>query len=440
MVGELVSAHKRGVQVKVILDQNINFAAWEERGGRWQREGKNDSLFAYLKKAGIETYYDNLYTVSHGKMIIIDEEIVIVGSVNWTESALNRNWEASSLIRSKDLAKEYLEDLARITIDHEASILDEERAPPVRLSETFLTDPSFAPRMIEASDRTAFDIYILLLKNFDGNAEGRVDIDYKSMRSAIGMDEKLSYASARNTLREALIRLDDRYRLIKRIRRPSKSPYALLLDYEKEVPYTLPRGKYCSIPDEYWSYGWNKQLSLPEKYCLLINIIKAGTARSYIWTGYREGLMNEFKVSKDTISKGMKGLRRLNIIDIEYPQYPEDGGFEGRAPVRYRLLGLYSPKILEEEKEKLKKHYGESLFETAEKYAEMVFKENDIQVIGDIIKKIDLYGAEHVDHTFNKVSQWAPDNPKRSYKYVVGILKTEAKQSPGASHQLPEKE
>ena len=38
---ELINAHKRGVKVKVILDQNIDFTLWNE-GGEWQKQDKND--------------------------------------------------------------------------------------------------------------------------------------------------------------------------------------------------------------------------------------------------------------------------------------------------------------------------------------------------------------------------------------------------------------
>jgi hypothetical protein len=331
------------------------------------------------------------------------------------------------LVRSKELAKQLLEDFSKITIDYEASVLDEERIPPVRVSDYFLKDSSLAPRMVTARDETAFDLYLLLLRKYDGNPAGRVDIDYKDISATLGLDKKFSYVTARDILREALARLADRYKLIIREKRPPLSPYCLLLGYPSKNPYVLPQEKYCAFPDEYWKYGWNERLSFPEKYCLLINLIKAGARRGHIWTGYRAGLMNEFSLSRDTVIRGMKGLRRLNIIDIEYPQYPEGGGFEERDPTRFTLLGLYSPQILEKEKERLAKLYGRERFAGAQKYAGMVFKGNDIQVIEDIIKKIEEYGLDEVDTAFKIVAEKVPDNPKRNYKYVVGILQGEAK-------------
>ncbi len=418
LVTEIVNAHKRGVKVKVILDQNINFADWE-------REGKNDVFFAYLKKQGIEVYYENIYVVTHSKAIIIDGETVILGSANWTESSLRRNQESSCLIRSKELAKEFLQDFSQIIIDYQASVLPEERQPPVRLGDYFLTVPSLGPRMVTARDETAFDLYLLLLRNYDGNPEGRVEIDYKNISSIFGLDKKFSYETAYYILEQALVRLDKRYNLIRRITRYHKGPCCLLLNYPGKEPYILPQDRYCAIPDEYWQYGWNKKLSFPEKYFYLINLRKSATSPGRIWVSYQGRIIDEFHLSSQTIFRGTIGLRKLNILEVEYPDYPEGGGYAHRSPMRFKLLGLYSPETLQKEKERLNKLYGKKRFEQAQKYAEIVFKGNDIQVIDDIIQKIDEYGDKEVGEAFAKVSSRSSGNPKRSYKYVVGILNAE---------------
>jgi hypothetical protein len=124
----------------------------------------------------------------------------------------------------------------------------------------------------------------------------------------------------------------------------------------------------------------------------------------------------------------MSGLKRLIIIEMEYSDYSLEEGVIKRDPIRFRLLGLYSPRVLNEEKLKLAKAYGTELFKKAEGYAEIVFKENDIQVIEDIIKKIEEYGIGEVDRAFRIVSEKSSGNPTRSYKYVVGILQKESKE------------
>jgi len=192
------------------------------------------------------------------------------------------------------------------------------------------------------------------------------------------------------------------------------------------MPYSLPREKYCSIPSEYWSYGWNKILSLPEKYCYLINLSEGGGARGRFWSAYIIGLSKEYNISENTLSRGMNGLRKLNIIDMEYSSYSLEEGVIKRDPIRFRVIGLYSPQLLNEEKDKLTKAYGTERFKKAEGYAEIVYKGNDIQVIEDIIKKTQEYGSDQVDRAFRIVSERSAANPTKSYKYVVGILQKEA--------------
>ncbi len=118
----------------------------------------------------------------------------------------------------------------------------------------------------------------------------------------------------------------------------------------------------------------------------------------------------------------MQSLRTLNIIEIDYSPYLPGEDFRRRDASLFKLFRLYSPEILEKEKKRVRELYGKRRFEEAERYAKIVFKGNDIQVIEDIIKKIDEYGAKQVKQAFKVVSAKSIDNPKRSYRYVVGVL------------------
>jgi len=429
LVEELVNARKRGVKVKVILDQNMDFPVWEGGAGVWQKQEKNDPFFVYLKKEGVDACYDDIFTVTHSKLIIIDEETVILGSANWSESSLRRNWESSCLINSKELAKQFLADFSNIAIDSQASILDEERKPPIRLSQAFLTDPTLASRMLRDRDESAFDFYLLLLRIFDGNREGSIVIDYKFLIPASGLDKRLKYASAVDELKQALRRFEEKYRLIIRKKKFFQKTTVILLNYPDKTPYSSPQEKYYAIPDEYWQYNWHTNLSFPEKYCYLISLCKGGSSRGRLWTAYLTGLSKEFNISTNTLWRGMSGLRKLNIIDMEYSDYNLEEGVVERDPIHFRLFGLYSPEALSKQKARLAKLYGPQRFKQAAEYAEIVYKGNNIQVIEDIIKKMDEYGIEQVSRAFKIVSEKSAGNPLRSYKYVIGILQGEAEKA-----------
>jgi phosphatidylserine/phosphatidylglycerophosphate/cardiolipin synthase-like enzyme len=69
----LLDAHKRGVQVQVILDKS-------------QRTEKYLSA-DFLANQEVPTKIDAVHSISHNKVMIIDGEIVITGSFNFIKAA-----------------------------------------------------------------------------------------------------------------------------------------------------------------------------------------------------------------------------------------------------------------------------------------------------------------------------------------------------------------
>ena len=92
----LLSAFKKGVKVEAILDKS-------------QRTAKYSSA-TFLANVKIPTYIDDKHAIAHNKIIIIDGSTVITGSFNFTKAAEERNAENLLVIRSKDLAKLYMDN------------------------------------------------------------------------------------------------------------------------------------------------------------------------------------------------------------------------------------------------------------------------------------------------------------------------------------------
>lgn len=76
----VIDAHKRGVQVTVALDHQSAI-------------GTSRKVALLLQKAGIPVYLNSGKGLLHHKFAIIDGEILISGSANWTVSAFRRNAE-----------------------------------------------------------------------------------------------------------------------------------------------------------------------------------------------------------------------------------------------------------------------------------------------------------------------------------------------------------
>ncbi|UJS16743.1 MAG: phospholipase D-like domain-containing protein [Candidatus Jettenia sp.] len=112
LVNDLINAHRRGVVVTVIFDQNITF--WKKGKKGKEIESKSRKAYELLKKNGVPVYYDSKDCVTHSKILVIDGYITILGSTNWTYSALKKNHEASVLIKSHRVAEAFLEKLKMI--------------------------------------------------------------------------------------------------------------------------------------------------------------------------------------------------------------------------------------------------------------------------------------------------------------------------------------
>jgi phosphatidylserine/phosphatidylglycerophosphate/cardiolipin synthase-like enzyme len=89
----LVKAQKRGVKVQVILD----------RSQKTQKYSSAD----FLNNSGIPTRIDAAHAIAHNKVMIIDGQIVITGSFNFTRAAEDRNAENLIIIPSRELADQY---------------------------------------------------------------------------------------------------------------------------------------------------------------------------------------------------------------------------------------------------------------------------------------------------------------------------------------------
>jgi phosphatidylserine/phosphatidylglycerophosphate/cardiolipin synthase-like enzyme len=105
LIKELIGAKKRGVKVEVIL---------EVKEGRDRTTERNRNTGKILSERGVEVIYDSLFKTTHAKLMVVDGQLVLVGSTNWTYYALTNNNEVSVLIRSKEMAKELVDYFNRV--------------------------------------------------------------------------------------------------------------------------------------------------------------------------------------------------------------------------------------------------------------------------------------------------------------------------------------
>lgn len=81
----LVNAKKRGVDARLIVDRST-------------ADEKTTAMLQYLKNNGVEVRLADYYQRTHAKFIVVDGVRVLVGSHNFSNSALYYNREAATIL------------------------------------------------------------------------------------------------------------------------------------------------------------------------------------------------------------------------------------------------------------------------------------------------------------------------------------------------------
>jgi phosphatidylserine/phosphatidylglycerophosphate/cardiolipin synthase-like enzyme len=92
----LVRAKKRGVDVALIQDEKSS--------------QNNREALQKLLDVGIEVRSDGKHAIQHNKVMVIDQDVVITGSYNFTNSAETRNAENIMIVKSEYAARRYLDN------------------------------------------------------------------------------------------------------------------------------------------------------------------------------------------------------------------------------------------------------------------------------------------------------------------------------------------
>ncbi|MEK6982785.1 MAG: phospholipase D-like domain-containing protein [Candidatus Micrarchaeota archaeon] len=91
----LKRAESRGVKIRVILEKRI--------------ESKNNQkTFDELSSYGIAAKWaSKIYELTHSKFMLIDGKTLLVGSINFSNNALNTNREAGVIIQNQNVIEDF---------------------------------------------------------------------------------------------------------------------------------------------------------------------------------------------------------------------------------------------------------------------------------------------------------------------------------------------
>jgi cardiolipin synthase len=88
IVGALANAARRGVEVSILTST--------------YHDKKPGKQFMYLGRAGVKIHFSHAYII-HAKVIIIDNDHALLGSINFTRQSINGNRELSVIIHDKKI-------------------------------------------------------------------------------------------------------------------------------------------------------------------------------------------------------------------------------------------------------------------------------------------------------------------------------------------------
>lgn len=96
VVKSLIDAKKRGVDVRVIVDEKAN------------RNNTSQAALNLLVNAGIPTRIISAYKITHDKIIVTDERTTETGSFNYTRAAGSNSENVIVIRNNPEVAKTYL--------------------------------------------------------------------------------------------------------------------------------------------------------------------------------------------------------------------------------------------------------------------------------------------------------------------------------------------
>ena len=439
---ELINVHKKGVKVKVILDQNFSDTVNKKGKRKTTIQRKNMSAANFLSQAGIEVSFDTVTRSTHAKVIIIDNKLTILGSQNWTNAPPSKMDQVSCLIKSPSIANQFIQYLSKIDLalsKHQKDIYDESLV--LRLSWKFFYHYKNSPynpisktapgsKLFTSQAHKTFNLYILLLREWDGNPHGKIKIDYENLAKDMGYDrshikdktsKRYKQYYYRHIARILRGKLDKKYHLI---RYNDKKDLVQLLDYEHPGPYQEPFSDYVKIPITFWKYEWHKSLSFNAEYLYFINLLEK--QRSDVWPWWyrsQEDISKMYGISLMSIIRGQKELRRYDLIEMEGDPWKPGGDFSDRLCNRYFVNELLPPSEIERRWQKLAERYSKEKLKKAKKLADKLNEPNDHQVAERFIQLAEMYGEINVLRATAETARLAQHNPKRNIGYVIQILR-----------------
>lgn len=298
LMKDLEEALERGVAVQIYL----NTKGWK-KSFPIGKTGKN-KVFDLLREKGAQIYPITSRYMLHDKMIIVDSRFVVIGSANWSVSALTDNLESTVLIDCPALAEERLKRMKSIHLKGESlrdppQISVEEIHPlpeTIELPSALMIDARYFPGMLSTHDNRAMDLYLLLIAESYRRDSKEFSVSLERIAGQLGLPKKWSAAALRRQAIKSLRKLENTYGLIDVRFKHSRAAEVTLIEIKGE---TFPVKSIFFRPSFFTTTRQNK------KFMLLVGVYLEHEGKFVGYFTYSE-LAEMFGVDRTTISEGME--------------------------------------------------------------------------------------------------------------------------------------
>jgi cardiolipin synthase len=399
----LIKAKKKGVTVEVLLDQS--FESFDMRK-------KNIRAYSYLHHSGVPVFYDDMKTLTHAKYLIFDEKTLILGSTNWSDAALNLNRECATLIRSTELAIQYLQHFQAIPKTSPEPIKE-----AIPIPREFMRNKSQASRILSNRSKRLLDFYLWLLEQ-----------SYHQKSATVVLSEQQIFEHCYQGIRDNFNRKSVLSYFMDSFAKPNKKKFPFMkCDYDSQkrtVTFHIekrntdkPESLYLS--KLYWNDGWFKRLSEKAIFSLLYVLDKTDSGRAgRYFEQERDQAAKEYKVNHTIFAYGLIELQRWNLIekDINW----KHGGHESNG---YILNDFYCLKDFENTLKKIENKTTPEIFTLSLKIADLVNEPYAPEAIKKIIELGEKYGAPLLKKAIEIIQPKGGLSPYRQYAYVVAMIR-----------------
>ena len=294
---DLEEALDRGVKVTIYLNTKV-----DQRDSNVEDIGRGVP-FDVLRNKGARILLVNPRYRLHDKMLIVDSRYVVIGSTNWSISALEDNHEASVLIDSPALAKEQLFRLRNMHLQGESlrgaphgSLREESKIPEViKLPCVLLEGKDYLPKMITKHDARAMDLYFLLLRESLRWDKNEFYISMEKMARDLGMPRDWSDSDLRRQVIKSLRKLKGEYGLIDFKFKKARAAYIEIVSL---------KGDYFVVGKEFIESDYLRQQTQSREFVYLIEAYLKSKGKKISDYNYTK-LAEKFHVSRQTIREGL---------------------------------------------------------------------------------------------------------------------------------------